>query len=431
MWARVQSKLSEMTLPGPILIVSDRPDRKLAAALAAAGASPVVESAHAEAVGAFSRIQPVAVLFADPDPAPLPADELMAAIDAMPAPFMPVMKRVNNCGTIGLEALPIGADAPDGQIIARLAAALQVRALHATVLRRIDTLRADGADVSPLSDADPLDDATVLVTGRGRRYPALAAAVGRHVGLIGTLSVETAARYLNIRDIDGIIIGDGFGPPTIEAFLTALSEDSRFGNLPVGVVPDLPASIDRARLAGAEPVKGAPEDIIAHMIPLVRVHAFATRLRRHTASLDARGTIDPQTGLFTVAAFERDLPRAVADSRARNIPMSIARFDLPAGLSPRTRVDAARLVSRLIRTADFACQTPDGAITVVMTGSALHHSHVVARRIASIMRQTMFEHEREGRSRMEAMVTLAALKSTDSPQSLMARVSEPASTAAE
>jgi len=86
-------------------------------------------------------------------------------------------------------------------------------------------------------------------------------------------------------------------------------------------------------------------------------------------------------------------------------------------------------VSRLIRAADFACQTPDGAITVVMTSSALHHCHVIARRIASIMRQAMGERERE--AGMEAMVTLAALKSTDSPQSLLARVRGPATAAAE
>ncbi len=357
-----------MSLAGPILIISDRPDRKLAVALAGAGASPVVESALAEAAGALSRIQPVAALFANPDPAParLLADELMAAIDAMPAPFMPVMARVNNFCAAGIEALPIDANAPNEQIIARLAAALRVRELHATVLQRIDSMRHSGADVPLLPDTDPLDEATVLVTGRGRQYPALAAAVGERVGFIGALSVETAARYLNIRDVDGIIIGEGFGPSTVEAFLTALSEDSRFGDLPVGVVPELPASVDRSRLAGIEPVKGAAADIAAHMMPLVRVHAFAARLRRHAASLDAPGTSDPQTGLLAVAAFERDLPRAIADCRERNVAMSIARFDLPTELPRRARVDAARLVSRLIRAADFACQTPDGAITVVM-----------------------------------------------------------------
>jgi GGDEF domain-containing protein len=420
-----------MSLAGPILIISDRPDRKLAAALAGAGASPVVESALNEATRALSRIQPVAAVFADPDPAPLLADELMAAIDALPAPFMPVMVRVSDCGATGIEALPIDINAPNEQNIARLAAALRVRELHATVLQRINSLRHSGADVPLLADTDPLEEATVLVTGRGRHYPALAAEVGERVGCIGALSVETAARYLNTRDVDGIVIGDGFGPSTVEAFLTALGEDSRFRDLPVGVVPELPVSIDRARLAGIEPVKGTADAVAAHMMPLVRVHAFGSRLRRHVASLDARGMIDPQTGLRTAAAFERDLPRAIADCRARNIPMSIARFDLPAALPRRAQVDAARLVSRLIRAADFACQMPDGAITVVMTSSALHHCHVVARRIASVMRQAMFERDREDGSRMEAMVTLAALKSTDSPQSLLARVSESATAAAE
>jgi len=422
-----------MSLPGPILIVSDRPDRKLAAALAGAGAVSVVETALARAAGAIARIQPAAVLFADPDPEParLFADDLVAAIDAMPAPFMPVAARVKDCGATGLDALPIDVSAPNEQIVARLAAVLRVRTLHATVLRRIDTLRGKGADVALLPDTDPLDDATVLVAGRGRNYPALTTVVGQRVGLIGALSVESAARYLNNRDVDGIIIGEGFGPSTVEAFLTALGEDSRFCDLPVGVVPDLPASIDRARLAGLEPIKGAPDNMVAHMMPLVRVRAFEARLRRHMTSLDAKGVIDPQTGLFTVAAFEHDLPRAIADSHERNIPMSIARFAFPIDLSRRARLDAARLMSRLIRAADFACQSEDGAITVVMAESALHHAHVIARRIASVMRHTMLDNERAEGSCMEATVTLASLKPTDSPHSLLARVSEPTTAAAE
>jgi hypothetical protein len=422
-----------MSLAGPILIISDRPDRKLAVALAGAGACAVVESALAEAAGALSRIQPVAVVFADADPAPPPllADELMAAIDALPAPFAPVMVLVNDCRATALEGLPIDAKAPNEQIIARLAAALRVRALHGTVLQQIDSLRRKGADAPLLADADPLDEATVLVAGRGRHYPALAAAVGERVGFIGALSVETAARYLNIRDVDGIIIGEGFGPAMVEAFLTALSEDCRFLDLPVGVVPELPASVDRTRLTGIEPVRGAAAAIAAHLMPLVRVHAFAARLRRHMASLDARGTIDPQTGLLTVAAFEQSLQRAIADSRERGTPMSIARFDLPADLERRAQADAARLVSRLIGAADIACQAPDGAITVAMTASALHQCHVIARRIASTLRQAMLEREREGGRHVEAMVTLASLKSTDSPQSLLARVSEPTRAAAE
>jgi hypothetical protein len=422
-----------MSLPGPILVISDRSDRKLVTALAGAGAFPVVESLLAEAAGAIAKIQPAAVLFADPAAAPVQslADELMDAIDAMPAPFMPVVARVADCGATILDVLPISAAAPNEQIVARLASVLRVRTLHATVLRRIDTLRGNGADVPELAGSDPLDDATVLVTGRGRSYPALTVAVGQRVGIIGALSVETAARYLNNRDVDGIVIGEGFGPSTVEAFLTALIEDSRFRDLPVGIAPEIPSSIDRARFAGLEPLRGEPEDMVAHLLPLVRVHAFGARLRRHVAALDARGMIDPDTGLFTIAAFERDLPRAIVDAHERGIPMSIARFVFPPDISRRARIDAARLTSRLIRAADFASQAADGAITVVFTESALRHTHVIVRRIASVMRHTMLDSEREDGTRIEAMVTLASLKATDTPQSLIARVSERTTQAAE
>jgi hypothetical protein len=419
-----------MSLPGPILVVSDRHDRKLSTALAAAGAYPIIETTLAGAAAAIGEAEPAAVLFAEPDPAPVQslADALMDAIEAMPAPFMPVVARVNDCGPTILDVLPINAAAPLDQVIARLAAALRVRTLHATVLRRIDTLRHNGADVPALPFTDPLDDATILVTGRGRTYPALTAAVSERVGLIGALSVENAARLLNTRDVDGVILGEGFGPSTNEAFLTALMQDSRFRDLPIGVVAEIPAGIDRGRLCGLEPVAGEPEDIVAHLLPLVRVHAFGMRLRRHVAALDARGMIDPQTGLLTISAFERDLPRAITHARKRKMPMSMARFRLPEGLCPRARADAARVASRLIQPGDFACQEGDGAIVVVFAQSALRQSHVVTRRIAAAMRQTVLEPEGSG---FEAMVTLACLKPADTVQSLVERVCEDTVAAAE
>jgi GGDEF domain-containing protein len=415
-----------MSLPGPILVVTDRHDRKLITALSAAGAFPVVESALNDAAGAILRVEPAAVLFADADASPVQsvADALTDAIEAAPAPFMPVMARVADCGATILDVLPISANAPCEQVVARLGSALRVRTLHATVLRRIDTLRGNGADVPHLAANDPLDDATVLVAGRGGTYPALATAAGERLGLIGALSVETAARHLNHRDVNGVIVGEGFGPSTVAAFLTALMQDSRFRDLPVGIAPAIPDEIDRARFAGLEPVAGTPEDIVAHMLPLVRVHAFSARLRRHMAALDARGAIDPATGLFTAAAFERDLPRAIRDAHERGIPMSMARIVFPCVLGRRARLDVARLVSRVIRNVDFACQGEDGSITVVFAEQALRHAHVIARRIASVIRTSVIGADQQDGNRIEATVTLASLKATDTPHSLLARVSE-------
>jgi GGDEF domain-containing protein len=422
-----------MSLPGPILIISDHADRKLAGALARGGASAVVESGLAESAATVARVRPVAILLAGPVPQRLFADALVAAIDALPAPFVPVMMLVNDGSPASLDALPIDCKAPAGQIVARLTAMLRVRTLHATVLRRIIAMQTTvqtAATVSSLPDSDPLDEATVLVMGRGRHYPELAAAVGERAGLVGALSPENAARYLNLRDVNGVIIGDGFGPSTVEVFLTALAADSRFGDLPVGVVPELPAAVDRVRLAGIEPLRGKPQEIVARLMPLVRVHAFAARLRRHAASLDARGLVDPRTGLFSAAAFDYGLPQMIADCRKRDAAMTVARFELPTVLSPRIRIDAARLVSRLIRPGDFAAQDADGAITVVMAGAALHQCHVAARRIASAIRSTL-TCEQAGGVPVEATVTLAALRPTDSPHSLLARVSGPERAAAE
>jgi len=418
-----------MSLPGPILVVSDHHDRKLMAELAGAGAFPVVECKLAEAAAMIGQLGPAAVVFADPELAPAGSvlDDLIAAIDGAPAPFLPVVARVKGCGPTALDVLPVDAAAGAEQVVARVAAALRVRILHATVLRRIDTLRGNGAEVAQLPAFDPLDEATVLVAGRGRTYPALTTAVAACVGLIGALSVESAARHLNTRDVDGLIIGDGFGPSTIEAFLTALGADSRFRDLPIGLIVEMPPSIERGRLANLEPVVGNPGDIVAHMLPMVRVHSFGTRLRRHIAALDSRGTIDPQTGLHTITAFARDMSRVVADAKARRVPISIARFAFPPDLGWRFRIDAARLTGRLLRPIYFACQTDDGSIVMVFAEAAPRNAHVIARKIASAMRQTMLDWENgdSGQCGIDPMVTLALLKLTDTPESLLERVSDP------
>ena len=418
-----------MSLPGPILVVSDHHDRKLMAGLAGAGAFPVVECKLTEAATTIGQLGPAAVVFADPELAPAGSvlDDLIAAIDAAPAPFLPVVARVKGCGPTALDVLPVDAAAGAEQVVARVAAALRVRILHATVLRRIDTLRGNGAEVAQLPAFDPLDEATVLVAGRGRTYPALTTAVAARVGLIGALSVESAARHLNTRDVDGLIIGDGFGPSTIEAFLTALAADSRFRDLPIGLIAEVPPTIERGRLANLERVVGDPDDIVAHMLPMVRVHSFGTRLRRHIAALDSRGTTDPQTGLYTISAFARDMPRVVADAKARRVPMSIARFAFPPDLGWRFRIDAARLTGRLLRPIDFACQTDDGSIVMVFAEAAPRNAHVIARKIASAMRQTMLDWENgdSGQCGIDPMVTLAFLKLTDTPESLLERVSDP------
>src|SRR5262249_7889163 len=147
----------------------------------------------------LSGMEPAAVVMADQD-----ADaELVSAInrhvEAL-GPYVPVLARVSE-SSYGASVLPITADAAPFRLVARLTSALRIRALHATVQRRVAAQARQDVG-SPYGEGDAV---TVLVAGRGGGYPALTLAVSEHCALIGALSLETAKRYLDGRDIDGIL----------------------------------------------------------------------------------------------------------------------------------------------------------------------------------------------------------------------------------
>ena len=140
--------------------------------------------------------------------------------------------------------------------------------------------------------------------------------------------------------------------------------------------------------------------------------------------------LDPQSGLFTIVVFLRELNRAMDEARDSRQMMSVARFSFPREIDARIALDAARQASRLIRSVDFACQVSDGSILLACPATELRHAHVIARRIANALKTTMLTSDRKD-GRVEPMIALAALRPSDSVESLLARVSEPALLAAE
>jgi GGDEF domain-containing protein len=304
------------------------------------------------------------------------------------------------------------------RLIDRLHSALRIRNLHATALRRSGAPAQPGKECS-FSLHGSLDHATVLCVGRGRFYPALAVAVGERVGLIGAMSVETAARFLNSRDIEGIVIGDGFGPRVVEALLTVLAEDARFRDLPVGVLGSHQVGDDR--LPNLIQVDSDPERLVERLLPFVRLQAFDGHLKRLLKSLETDGMLDPATGLFARHAFWNDLERAVKDAESNGGCLSVARFSFEETNDGRAHLDAARLFSRLVRNIDFACQEQDGSILAAFTETDLRSAHVVARRIASVLKHTMLSPDHD-RNTIRPTVTLATLKPTDNLSTLVARL---------
>jgi GGDEF domain-containing protein len=406
-----------------MIVVAEKPATELVRALSAAGAFPIVEANWADAPTAFISVKPAAVVIAEPGP---PASEsssrmLCLQIATVNGPIVPTIALADSEFDAAVPiALSTDAGLPVERLIARLQSAMRVRALHATVLRRIELFASHGGQMPSLPVGDALDDATVLIVGRGPLYPALSVAMGERVKMIGALSVETAAKHLNSRDIDGIVVGDGFSPRMVEAFLTLLAQEPRFRDIPVAVIGEAPPDFSES-LPNIDHVDGNPTRLVARMMPLVRMHAFAGRLRRMLKSLEADGMFDPETGLHTRNSFLRDLGKAVADASDRSMALSLARYSFDGAPDGRAGLDSARLMTRLIRNIDFACRDEDGSILIAFTQTDINSAHVVARRLAAALKNAM--QAGHAQSNVTANVTLATLKNGDTPDSLLQRVS--------
>ena len=401
-----------MSQQGPILIVSNAGRPSIARALDDAQFFPLIDASFAEAAVALRQLQPAAVLVAAEG---LPSAGLDAIADHIAArtPYVPLIA-LDPATSPPQNALPLWrSEANADRLVVRLRTALRVRALHATVLRRI----ADDAARDTMPRIDPARDATALLIGRGGNYASLSVAFGERMGVVGALSIEAAASHLNNRDIDGIVLGEGFTPRVVDAFLTVLSEDARFRNLPITVTA---GQSERAYdLPNLEIMSGEPADIAASGLPLICQHAFEAQLNRALQALDAGGLLDPRTGLLTSVAFARDFSRAVAQTLADGGGLSVARFAFEPG-NERAQLDGARIISRLKRRTDFGAAHHDGSVLVVFGDTDLRDAHAIARRLSSVMRHT--SHGRRARS--DASVTVATLMPADSPKSLLGRLYE-------
>jgi hypothetical protein len=408
-----------MSQQGPIIIVSTARRPSFASALDDAKLFPVIETIWAEASRAVERLQPAAVLAALPD-GTAPGFEALAKQIAARQPYLPLIA-VDPRIRLPENAIPFSQNGGNfDRLMARLRAALRVRTLHSTVMRRLD----DEAVRTAIPETDPARDATVLLIGRGAGYAALSVSLGERMGVVGALSIEAAAKHLSSRDIDGIVLGEGFSARVVDAFLTVLAEDARFRNLPIVVTSD--GLAPAYNLPNLEIISGEPARIASNALPLIRQHAFEAHLSRTLRSIDAGGLLDPKTGLLTQSAFNRDFATAVYQTLSRGGGLSVARFAFDIG-HPRAQLDGARILSRLMRQMDFGVAEEDGSVIVVFPETDLRTAHMIARRLSSVMRHTA--HGKPD-ARSEPAVTLATLLPTDSAKSLLARLYAEAARAA-
>jgi len=359
-----------MSQQGPILVVSQAKRAPFASALDEAKLFPLVETEWRDAAHAVEQVQPAAVIAAASGDKQADLAALAGQVAAR-SPYLPLIA-VDPDGELPDNAIPFfQSQGSPARLLARLNAALRVRALHATVMRRLAP-----PTTYALSDIDTFRHATVLL----------------------------------------IVLGEGFSPRVMDAFLTVLTEDARFRNLPVMVASD--QTDGTHDLPNLEILSFAPAQIASIALPLIRQHAFEASLSRTLRAIDADGLIDARTGLLAPAAFDRDFATSVYQTLERGGSLSVARFAFDPA-HPRAQFDGARIISRLMRQMDFGAAQDDGSVIVVFAGTELRNAHLIARRLSSVMRHTSHG-KREASA--EPGVTVATLQPNDSAKSLLARL---------
>lgn len=399
-----------MSQAGPVLFVSNAQRPDFVSALDEGRLFRVIDSDWASAASAIKTMQPAAVLAATSGNHAPHMATVAKQISAQPfyTPFI----AIDAPALLPYNALPFSLHgANSDRLIARLRSALRVRALHATVSRRLPEI---STKIS-LPNADPVRDATVLLIGRGAAYPALSVTLGERMSVVGALSIESAAKHLNSREINGVVLSDGFTSRVADAFLTVLSEDTRFRNLPIiATAHQLAPNHD---LPNLELVSGEPAVVAATALPLIRQRALEAQLSRTLRSIDAGGWLDPRTGLLTQEAFAHDFAKAVEQTLSRGGGLSAARFTFDPR-NPRAQIDAARMLSRLMRQMDFGVAQKDGSVIVAFAETDFRTAYMIARRLSAMMQHR----SNKGEQCNDPVVSVDSLSPSDTAKSMLFRL---------
>src|SRR5260370_8304430 len=184
-----------MAQQGLIIVVSPAERPSFASALDNAKMFPVIETAWADASGAVAQLQPAEVIVVLSN-AVEHGFELLARQIAARQPYLPLIA-VDPQTSLPENAIPFAQSGDNSdRLMARLRAALRIRTLHSTVMRRLDE---DPAARTARADSDPVEDATVLLIGRGAAYPSLSVSLGCRIGVVGALSLVTPPQHPPMR----------------------------------------------------------------------------------------------------------------------------------------------------------------------------------------------------------------------------------------
>ena len=116
----------------------------------------------------------------------------------------------------------------------RIAALARLSTMQSELARRFETATRYGVD-APAEVSKPVrvDDAAILVLGKGKYFAAIESNLARHATITGAFTADTALEYLRRRDFDAVLVEVYDSQDEALAFVGDVRRHPRHFNLPI------------------------------------------------------------------------------------------------------------------------------------------------------------------------------------------------------
>ena len=292
------------------------------------------------------------------------------------------------------------------QVSGRINSLVRLSTMHEELVRRLNTSAKYGVD-APADVAPPriVSDASVLVVGATRDFPAIEEALAKDATLVGALTATTALDYMMRRDFDAIIVDlNGTPEPFLEMARSARM-NSQLYNTPIVMLaaPDDIGNPARAFENGYTDVLGKPIDqheLHGRVMSLVRELRFRDSLRHIYSQARHMATSDGLTGLYSKGFLLEHLRAVLNDSSRWNEAVSLAFFEIvnmPAindqhgyVIGDRIIRQVGEMMGMLVRGEDLTARYSGPRFVVVLPDTAPEYADVAVRRIIGVVNYTEF-----------------------------------------
>jgi len=323
-------------------------------------------------------------------------------------------------------------------IISRVKAQSRLTTIHSELNRRNEiSIKYNAQSLVKTKYATPINDASILITGRPNGYSLIEETLAPIATLVGTLSLETATEYMRRQSFDMVIINGGRMPTRFFDFVEQIKRDPQFFSLPVILVA-YPSNLNKSHIAyeaGITDIIDAPinrNELILRTNSLIRERRFRSLMTQ--SYLDARHipTNCALTGLFNHSFYQEHLAQTIKDHSASkrnftiitiavdNLATINSQFGFPAGDNVLRQV--SEILMTIIRGEDLAARISGRKFTLTLPDTTYDDAANVLKRIEGVLKRTEFICETDcAPISVELAAEIIESKGETSPQELLTK----------